>query len=65
MKSLIKQFSGFFAFVGILFIMIGAGFGDNENLLPTIICVALGSFFVFIYTRIEKAQEEEKESELN
>lgn len=58
MKSFIKQFSVFFAFVGILFIMLGAGLGDNENLLPTIICVALGALFVLLH----KATEEEKEN---
>lgn len=58
MKSLIKQFSGFFAFMGIFFIMIGACMGDNENLLPTIICVAVGALFVGLH----KATEEEKEN---
>jgi preprotein translocase subunit YajC len=40
--------------------MIGGCLADNENLLPTFIFVALGGLFVFIYTRIEKAQEEEE-----
>jgi preprotein translocase subunit YajC len=45
--------------------MLGGCMADNENLVPTIIFVALGGLFVFIYTRIEKAQEEENKSELN
>lgn len=56
MKSLIKQFSVFFAFVGILFIMIGAGMGDNENLLPTIICVAVGALFVLLHKATEEKE---------
>jgi hypothetical protein len=44
--------------------MIGGCLADNENLLPTILFVALGGLFVFIYTKIEKAQEEENKSEL-
>jgi preprotein translocase subunit YajC len=45
--------------------MIGGCLADNENLLPTILFVGLAALFVFIYTRIEKAQEEENKSELN
>ena len=57
----IKNICAFCAFFSL---MIGAGLADNENLLPTIIFVALAVLFVFIYTRIEKAQEEENKSEL-
>lgn len=48
------------AFCAFFFVMIGAGLADNENLLPTILLVGLAGLFVFIYTRIEKAQEEKK-----
>lgn len=65
MKNYIKNIKNISAIMGIMFIMLGAGLADSENLLPTIIFVALGGLFVFIYTRIEKAQEEENKSELN
>lgn len=57
-KNFIKQFSGFFAFVGILFIMIGACMGDNENLLPTIICVVVGALFVLLHKATEEKEKE-------
>jgi hypothetical protein len=47
------------AFCAFFSLMIGGCLADNVNLLPTILFVALGGLFVFIYTRIEKAQEEE------
>lgn len=53
------------AFCAFFFVMIGGCMADNENLLPTIFFVALGGLFVFIYTKIEKAQEEENKSESN
>lgn len=58
MKNFIKQLNGFFAFVGILFIMLGAGFGDNENLLPTIIFVAIGALFVGLHKATEEKEKE-------
>ena len=64
MKNYIETIKNICAFCAFFSLMIGAGLADNENLLPTIIFVALGGFSVFIYTRIEKAQEENK-SELN
>jgi hypothetical protein len=51
----IKNVCAFCAFFSLMF---GAGLADNVNLLPTILFVALGGFFVFIYTKIEKAQKE-------
>jgi hypothetical protein len=48
------------AFCAFFSLMIGAGLADNVNLLPTFIFVALGVLFVFIYTKIEKAQAKEK-----
>lgn len=65
MKTYIDTIKNICAFCAFFFVMIGAGLADNENLLPTILFVALGGLFVFIYTRIEKAQEEENKSELN
>lgn len=53
------------AFCAFFSLMIGAGLADNVNLLPSILFVCLAGFCVFIYTRIEKAQEEENKSELN
>lgn len=53
------------AFCAFFSLMISGCLADNKNLLPTILFVALGGLFVFIYTRIEKAQEEEKENKLN
>lgn len=57
----IKNVCAFCAFFSLMF---GGCLADNENLLPAILFVALGGLFVFIYTRIEKAQEEE-ENKLN
>lgn len=65
MRKYIKNIKNMSAIMGIMFIMLGGCMADNENLLPTLLFVGLGSLFVFIYTRIEKAQEEENKSELN
>lgn len=65
MKNYINTIKNLCAFCAFFFVMIGGCLADNENLLPTIIFVALGGLFIFIYTRIEKAQEEENKSELN
>lgn len=59
MKNYIDTIKNVCAFCAFLFVMIGAGLADNENLLPTILFVGLAALFVFIYTRIEKTQEEE------
>lgn len=65
MKEFIDTIKNVCAFCAFFFVMIGGCLADNENLLPTFLFVALGGLFVFIYTRIEKAQEEEKENKLN
>jgi hypothetical protein len=65
MKNYIETIKNVCAFCAFFFVMLGGCMADNENLLPTIIFVALGGLFIFIYTRIEKAQEEENKSELN
>ena len=65
MKNYIETIKNICAFCAFFFVMIGGCLADNENLLPTIIFVALGGLFTFIYTRIEKAQEEENKSKLN
>lgn len=65
MKNYIETIKNICAFCAFFFVMIGGCMADNENLLPTILFVALGVLFVFIYTRIEKAQEEENKSKLN
>jgi hypothetical protein len=59
MKEFINTIKNICAFCAFFSLMIGAGLADNENLLPTILFVGLAALFVFIYTRIEKAQEEE------
>jgi hypothetical protein len=64
MKNYIDTIKNVCAFCAFFFVMIGGCLADNENLLPTFVFVALGGFFIFIYTRIEKAQEEENKSEL-
>jgi hypothetical protein len=64
MKEFIETIKNICAFCAFFFVMIGGCLADNENLLPTILFVALGGFFVFIYTKIEKTQEEENKSEL-
>lgn len=65
MKNYINTIKNVCAFCSLFSLMIGAGLADNENLLPTIIFVGLAALFVFIYTKIEKAQEEEEENKLN
>jgi flagellar biosynthesis component FlhA len=65
MKEFIDTSKNVCAFSAFFLMIIGGCLADNENLLPTFIFVALGGLFVFIYTRIEKAQEEENKSELN
>lgn len=65
MKNYIETIKNICAYLGLFLVMVGGCLADNENLLPTIIFVALGGLFVFIYTRIEKAQEEENKSKLN
>lgn len=65
MKNYIEIIKNVCAFCAFFFVMIGGCLADNENLLPTILFVALGGLFAFIYTRIEKAQEEENKNELN
>ena len=65
MKNFIDTIKNVCAFCAFFSLMIGAGLADNESLLPTFLFVALGGFFIFIYTRIEKAQEEENKSKLN
>lgn len=64
MKNYIETIKNVCAFCAFFFVMIGGCLADNENLLPTILLVVLAVFFIFIYTRIEKAQEEENKSEL-
>lgn len=53
----IKNICAFCAFFSLMF---GGCLADNVNLLPTFLLVCLAGFFVFIYTKIEKAQEEKK-----
>lgn len=65
MKKYLETIKHVCAFCAFFFVIIGGCMADNENLLPTIIFVALGGLFVFIYTGIEKAQEEENKNELN
>lgn len=65
MKIYIEIIKNVCAYLGLFLVMIGGCIADNENLLPTILFVALGGLFVFIYTRIEKAQEDENKNELN
>ena len=64
MKNYIETIKNICAFCAFFSLMIGGCMADDVNLLPTILFVALGGLFVFIYTRIEKAQEENK-NELN
>lgn len=45
--------------MGIMFIMLGAGLADNENLLPTIIFVVLGAVMVLIHKHIESIEDNE------
>lgn len=59
MRNYIKNIKNISAIMGIMFIMLGAGLADNENLLPTIIFVGLGSIMVLIHKYIEKSEEEE------
>lgn len=59
MKNYIDTIKNICAFCAFFFVMIGGCLADNINLLPTIFFVGLAGFCVFIYTRIEKAQEEE------
>ena len=65
MKNYIETIKNICAFCAFFSLMIGAGLADNKNLLPTIFFVCLAGLFTFIYTRIEKAQEEENKSESN
>lgn len=65
MKEFIDTMKNVCAYCAFFFVMVGAGLADNENLLPTFLFVALGGLCVFIYRRIEKAQEEENKSESN
>lgn len=65
MKEFIDTMKNVCAFCAFFSLMIGGCLADNENLLPTIIFVGLAGLFVFIYAKIEKAQEEENKSELN
>jgi 4-hydroxybenzoate polyprenyltransferase len=59
MKNYIDTIKNVCAFCAFFSLMFGGCLADNENLLPTILFVALGGFFVFIYAKIQKAQEEE------
>lgn len=65
MKNYIETIKNICAFCAFFSLMIGGCMADNENLLPTILLVGLAGVFVFIYTKIEKAQEEENKSKLN
>lgn len=65
MKNYIETIKYICAFCAFFSLMVGGCLADNENLLPTIIFVGLAGLFVFIYAKIEKAQEEENKSELN
>jgi hypothetical protein len=55
----------FFAMTGMFLMFFGFCLADSESLIPTIFFVALGGFFIFVCTRIEKAQEEKNKSKLN
>ena len=65
MKNYINTIKNICAFCAFFSLMIGGCLADSESLIPTIIFVALGGLFAFIYTRIEKAQGKENKSELN
>lgn len=60
MKNYIETIKNICAFCAFFSLMIGGCLADNENLLPTISFVGLAGVFVFIYAKIEKAQEEKK-----
>lgn len=59
MRKYIETIKNLSAIMGIMFIMIGAGLADNENLIPTLIFVGLGAAMVLIHKRIEKSEGEE------